>query len=304
MGAVVAALFLKRARTGCLSRGWIAGLVLAAMLLLSGCTRLFFYPMEPWVQNPANLGLRYEDIVLIEHDGLRIDGWWLPAEGPLKGTVYYLHGNAENISTHIVNVAWLPEHGYQVLLIDYRGFGLSDGEPGLPGALTDIQTGLDWLHDSGRLKHKPLIVYGQSLGASMSIWVLARKRNRGRASCLIEEAGFADYKEIVNVVMTRSWLLWPLRPFVVPFIDDEYAPIDVVSQLSPMPVLFIHSRDDQVVPFAQGKALYGAAKQPKQWLPIHGPHASGPRYADVRKDMLRFMQQCSSSDGHTRSGEP
>lgn len=269
--------------------------VLLASLLLSGCSSLFFYPMKPWAQNPARLGLAYQDVVLIEADGTRIDGWWLPASAPLKGTVYYLHGNAQNISTHIMNVAWLPAAGYQVLLIDYRGYGLSDGEPSLDGAMTDIQTGLDWLKASDRQGKLPLIVYGQSLGASMATWVLAQKKNRGKADCFIEEAGFADYQGIVNDVMKKSWLLWPLRPLVVPFINDHYAPAKVIGQLAPMPLLVIHSRDDQVVPFAQGQALFAAAAEPKAFYDIGGNHAEGPKNAEVRKRMLQFMGECGTT---------
>lgn len=269
-------------------RLWVMAL---CALLLSGCSSLFFYPMKPWVQNPARLGLAYQDVVLIEADGTRIDGWWLPASAPLKGTVYYLHGNAQNISTHIMNVAWLPAAGYQVLLIDYRGFGLSDGKPTLAGAMVDIQTGLDWLKASGRQAKKPLIVYGQSLGASMAGWVLAQKQNQGKANCFIEEAGFADYKGIVNAIMKKSWLLWPLRPLVLPFIDNRYAPDKVIAHLS-IPLLALHSRDDQVVPFAQGQALFAAAAEPKTFLAISGKHAAGPSSAQVRQQMLQFMSRC------------
>ena len=89
-------------------------------LLLAGCSKLFFYPMSPWVQNPENQGLQYEDIVLIHPRGMRIHGWWLPAadDAPARGTVYFLHGNAQNISTHLANVQWLPARGYNVFLLD------------------------------------------------------------------------------------------------------------------------------------------------------------------------------------------
>jgi fermentation-respiration switch protein FrsA (DUF1100 family) len=240
-------------------------------------------------------------VVLIEQDGTRIDGWWLPAAAPLKGTVYYLHGNAQNISTHVLNVAWLPKAGYQVFLIDYRGFGLSDGEPSLSGSMTDIQAGLDWLNASGRLKKEPLIVFGQSLGASMSTWVLAQQQNREKADCFIEEAGFADYRQITNAVMKKSWLLWPLRPLIVPFIDDRFSPVKVIGKLAPIPILLIHSHEDQIVPFSQGEELYKAAGEPKTWLAIDGKHAQGPRDAKVRDKMLSFMAQCGGEGkGHWR----
>ena len=131
-------------------------------LLLVGCSKLFFYPMSAWVQNPENQGLEYEDIVLIHPRGMRIHGWWLPAanDAPARGTVYFLHGNAQNISTHLVNVQWLPAQGYNVFLLDYRGYGLSEGKPRLPEALDDVQLGLDWLRHAKRTEGAPLVVIG------------------------------------------------------------------------------------------------------------------------------------------------
>ena len=76
------------------------GLILSGVLLaaLTGCSGLFFYPAKPWAQNPARQGLAYEDVVLIHPDGLRLHGWWLPARGYSRGTVYFLHGNAMNLA--------------------------------------------------------------------------------------------------------------------------------------------------------------------------------------------------------------
>ena len=89
------------------------------IMALAGCSKLFFYPMEPWVQNPENQGLSYEDVVLIHPRGLRLHGWWLPAarEGHVRGTVYFLHGNAQNISTHLASVQWLPEQALANLAV-------------------------------------------------------------------------------------------------------------------------------------------------------------------------------------------
>ena len=130
-------------------------------LLLAGCSKLFFYPMSPWVQNPENQGLQYEDIVLIHPRGMRIHGWWLPAadDAPARGTVYFLHGNAQNISTHLANVQWLPARGYNVFLLDYRGYGLSEGKPKLPDVFDDVQLGLDWLRHAQRTDGAPPVSY-------------------------------------------------------------------------------------------------------------------------------------------------
>lgn len=300
MGAGMATLLLKRL----LKHGFRLLVALTCLLSLTACTSLFFYPMKPWVQNPANQGLDYQDIVLIQPDGLRLSGWWLPATAPLKGTVYYLHGNAQNISTHVMNVGWLPQEGYQVFLLDYRGYGLSDGKPSLEGALNDIQAGLDWLDASGRLQQKPLIVFGQSLGASMSAWVLAQPDNRSKADCFIEEAGFADYKDEVNAVMKQSWLLWPLRPLVVPFINNHHAPEKIIHQLAPMPLMVLHSRDDKVVPFAHGERLFAAALEPKTFVTVDGSHGQAVQSAATRQQIMQFMQHCTSGPEPAALTEP
>ncbi|HAJ91234.1 MAG TPA: alpha/beta hydrolase, partial [Gammaproteobacteria bacterium] len=151
-------------------------LLLAFILVLTGingCSSIFFFPQKSHLQTPDQLGLDYKDIFFTSADDLTIHGWWLHAKAPVKGTIYFLHGNAENISTHIHNVAWLPEHGYQVFLLDYRGFGLSQGKPDLPGALEDIRSGLQFILAQDATRGKPLYLLGQSLGASMAIYFAA-----------------------------------------------------------------------------------------------------------------------------------
>ncbi|MDX1803186.1 MAG: alpha/beta fold hydrolase [Alcanivorax sp.] len=266
--------------------------VLLLSILLWGCSSLFFYPMKPWVQNPENQGLRYEDVILIQPKGLRLDGWWLPAQGPVKGTVYFLHGNAQNISTHLANVQWLPARGYNVFMLDYRGYGLSEGKPKLPQVFDDIQLGLDWLRQSDRTQGKPLVVFAQSLGAAMATRVLAEKANAGAADCVILEASFASYRDITSDVMKRSWLLWPLRWLVVPTMPSRALdPEKQVAGISPTPLLIMHSLDDQVVPFAQGQRLFAAARQPKVFQRLRGGHIQAARDPAVQQRMLDFLDR-------------
>ncbi|MFO8142707.1 MAG: alpha/beta hydrolase, partial [Marinobacter sp.] len=122
---------------------------MAITALLTGCSSVFFYPDKVTYITPDRLNLDYQDIYLDTADGETLHGWWLPAmtEEPAKGTIYYLHGNAQNISAHIFNVAWLPEQGYNVFTIDYRGYGQSTGAPDIEGTLHDAETGLRWLAD-------------------------------------------------------------------------------------------------------------------------------------------------------------
>jgi len=262
---------------------------LVFVLMLSGCSGFFFYPMTEWVQNPARQGLDYEDVVLIHPNGLRIHGWWLPsATDEVRGTVYHLHGNAENISTHMMNVAWLPAEGYQVLVLDYRGYGLSEGEPSLPEVQQDVQLGLDWLYATDRVE-PPLIVFGQSLGAALATSVVGKEANNGRADCVILEAPFTGYRDITRDVMRKSWMLWPFSFVVAPLMPDEGRPADRVGGIAPRPLLIMHSEDDEVIPFEHGKALFEAAEQPKTFQRLKGSHIQSTGSRGVQERLLAFM---------------
>lgn len=274
-----------------IKRTLLLALLVMAMVNIAGCTGLFFYPMKPWVQNPANQGLDYEDVVLIHENGLRIHGWWLPARGPVKGTVYFLHGNAENISTHMMSVAWLPEAGYQVFMIDYRGYGLSEGKAKLPEIFDDIRLGLDWLHHSGRLGEAPLVVYGQSLGAAMGVKVLAEEGNPARVDCVMLEAVFSGYPGITREIMSRSWLLWPFQWPVAALMPDEWDPVDHVGKLAGTPLLVMHSEDDEIIPMKQGRAVFEAAGEPRAFKALEGRHIAGSRDAGVRRYMRGFIER-------------
>ena len=75
---------------------------------LIGCSNVFFFPYHEHVQTPERLGLKYEDVYFNASDGTRLHGWFLPGAGRALGTILFLHGNAENVSTHIMSVRWLP----------------------------------------------------------------------------------------------------------------------------------------------------------------------------------------------------
>jgi len=95
---------------------------LFAYALVTGCTTLFFQPLGKHIRTPKDIGLDYEDLWFKSADGVLLNAWFLPAKTVARGTVLFLHGNAENISTHIGAVFWLPERGFNVLLLDYRGY--------------------------------------------------------------------------------------------------------------------------------------------------------------------------------------
>lgn len=268
--------------------------VLALVIGLSGCSRLLFHPTTPWYQNPARQGLDYQDVVLIHADGLRLHGWWLPAQGASRGSVYFLHGNGQNISTHLASVQWLPEQGFNVFLLDYRGYGFSEGKARYPEVLADTQLGLDWLVNQ-KSSYGPITVFGQSLGGALTARLMGDPENQGKAACVVMEASFASYRGITRDVMSQSWLLWPFRGITALGMPNaSHDPEVWVGDISPTPLMIMHSEDDPIVPFAHGERLKSAANDPVRFLAVNGPHIAAMADGRVQQQMVSFMRdhQC------------
>jgi len=259
-------------------------------MALTGCSNLLFFPMKPWVRTPAALGIEYEDVEIVSADGTRLSAWFLEAYAEPKGTVIFFHGNAENISTHLGSVYWLPEKGYQVLMLDYRGYGRSAGKPSVDGVMQDIYATLSWGLGDPRVQGKPVYMLGQSLGAAMSGYVVATSPEiNSRLAAVVLDAAFASYPEITREVASRHWLTWPLQYPASWTMPRRYNLIDHIGQISPTPLLVIHGTQDEVVPFSDGEALFAAAQQPKKFLRYDGPHIETFRDLELRQMMLDFF---------------
>lgn len=265
----------------------------AATLLQGGCSSLFFFPDRTTYVTPDRLNLAYENVVLDTADGETLHGWWLPAESEPLGTVYFLHGNAQNISSHLLNVAWLPAEGYNVFTIDYRGYGKSTGAPDIEGALHDSETGLRWLASQPNVKNTPVFLLGQSLGGALGLTLASEWEQRNEApelSGVILDGTFSGFRGIAREKLANFWLTWPFQAPLSWTIPGEYEGIDQIANISPVPIMIIHSVRDGIIPFHHGQALYEAAGEPKEFLQTDTPHAATfiiPAYKDSVLEFLR-----------------
>ncbi|OHC28025.1 MAG: alpha/beta hydrolase [Pseudomonadales bacterium RIFCSPLOWO2_12_59_9] len=275
-------------------------------LLLAGCDAWLFYPERELAFNPSVAGLEFTDVFITAADGTRLHAWWLPAKAgvAVQGTVLHLHGNGGNVSAHLGGSWWLPAQGYQVLLLDYRGYGRSQGEPDLRGAYQDIDAGFAWLAQAPQVQGKPLVLLGQSLGGAMGVHYLAEHPlQRARLKALVLDGVPASYADMAQYTLSSSWLTWPLQVPLSWLMPESDSAIYAMPQLEGLPTLLYQSLDDEVVPLSNGVRLYQAARPPRVLQPTRGGHVQTFAEPLWREVMLRYLDDPQGFVGLRRLAE-
>ncbi len=220
--------------------------------------RLVYFPTrEHDGGTPAVLGLAYEDVTVSASDGVRLHAWYVPAPTPLR-TVLLLHGNAGNISHRLDKLAVLNDLGASVLLLDYRGYGHSQGSPDEAGTYRDADAAYGWLRARG-IEPQQLMVYGESLGGPIATDLAARQPVGG----LILESSPSS-------ILAVAQHFYPLLP-VSMFLSVRYDALAKIAEVH-APLLVLHSPTDEIVPFAIAEQVYGAANSPKRLVALRGGH--------------------------------
>ena len=284
----------------------ILTLFLSCSLSLGGCSSMLFYPEPGLPFTPDKAHLEYRDVNLLAADGTRLHGWWLPAKAgvPVKGTVLHLHGNGGNLSSHLGGSWWLPEQGYQVLMLDYRGYGRSEGTPDLPAIYQDIQAAFDWLDQAPEVQGKPLVVLGQSIGGALAVHYLAEHpQQRSNLKALILDGTPASYRDIARYALGTSWLTWPLKTPLSWLIPDGESAINGLSRMAGTPMLIFQSMDDTLVPLDNGIRLYQAAPPPRVLQLTRGGHVQTFADPTWRQVMLRYLEDPQHFNGLRRLAE-
>jgi fermentation-respiration switch protein FrsA (DUF1100 family) len=229
------------------------------------------------VADPSAVGLAFEEKRIATPDGESLHAWWIPAERP-RLSLLFLHGNAGNISHRLDSLRLFHRLGVDVLIIDYRGYGRSSGRPTEQGVLTDAQAAWRHMVESMGLAPDRIVLFGRSLGGAAAAWLASRQEPAG----LILESTFTSVPDAAADVY---WWL-PVRRLSRLELDTRKWLSQVRS-----PVLIIHSRDDEIIPFTHARRLYEAAAGDKQLVAIEGDHntgfvRSGRRYTGALDDFL------------------
>lgn len=263
-------------------------LVLFSFCLSTSCTGVLFQPIKQHFQNPDIVNIQYSDIYIESDEGLKLHGWKLLTQNVKKGSVLFIHGNGENISTHFANLYWMIEHGYDGYIFDYRGYGKSEGIPELDGVVRDVYAMLDYVVNQVNADQR-VIVIGHSMGGALAINAVAGYNNKKRILTLVTVEAFSDYQDITQDVLARNWLTWLIQWPLSLTINNSYSPVDVIAKVSPVPLLIMHSRDDVLVSLEHAMILYEAASNPKQFIEISGDHSHVFDFEVNRSLLLEYL---------------
>ena len=271
----------------------LLGLLLAGILIWWLQPRMIFYPIKPLQSTPADWGMAYEDVRLTTEDGIALHGWLIPAargRTAPPSTLLFFHGNAGNISHRRDSIAIFNDLGLDVLIIDYRGFGRSEGSVSEQGLYQDAAAAWHWLTQTRGIPPDEIVIFGRSLGGAVATQLAARTE----PAALIVESGFDDLGSLAQEHYPLLARLVPLR-YRFPAAQHMAA--------VRCPVLVLHSPDDRIVPDRLGRRLFAAALAPKTFVDLRGGHNGGflrsqPQYQESLADFL------DSLGGTTTGGRP
>ena len=231
-------------------------IILGLMYLFQN--QLLFMPSPRMMQTPQNMGLTAQDVWIETEDGVRLHSWYFPNEESDQ-VVVLSHGNAGNISGRIPIAETLLNCGISVLMYDYRGYGQSDGRPSEKGLYRDIEAVVETLKNDLGYSEQQIIMYGRSLGGAVAAYAAARFNLGG----LVLDSAFKNLKAMVRDVypFVPAWLAKYNFP------TDEY-----LRQLEGLPVMVMHSPQDEIIGFHHGEYLYDLLDEPKRFVELRGGH--------------------------------
>lgn len=240
-----------------------AGVIYSAMALLVFVfqSSLIYFPRSELVATPKDAGLQFESVSFTTSDGILLHGWHVPHPTP-AATVLFCHGNGGNISHRLESLLQFHRMNLSVFIFDYRGYGRSNGKPDEHGTYADVEAAWQYLSDDRGIPADSIVLFGRSLGGAIAAW-LAQKHTPG---ALIIESSFTSIPDV-------GAQLYPFLP--VRFLSRfQYNTLAYIRSAR-CPVLIIHSRDDEMMPFSHGQKLFDAAPEPKRFLEIRGGHNDG-----------------------------
>jgi uncharacterized protein len=227
--------------------------------------RMLYYPVREIESTPARLGLKYEDLTLTTSDDIRINGWYLPAsessitDFATPTTVLFFHGNAGNMADRFEKLDVLHSLGADVMIIDYRGYGRSEGKPNEEGTYRDAQAAYVYLTKTLNREPKTVVAYGESLGSAVAADLASKVEVGG----LVLEEAFTSIPDVGQRMFPFLPVRWLVR--------NKYDTLSKMPRIH-VPLLILHSRDDEFFDLRHAQRILAAANEPKQLIELRGSH--------------------------------
>lgn len=239
-------------------RAWINAslLVFTFFMFRHIVDRFVYYPMR-YPQGDWNLQAqaRAQDVWLSTRDGIRLNAWWFPKPGSGFATLF-LHGNAGNVTHRVDHAQAINSAGSAVLVVDYRGYGKSQGHPSERGLRLDADAAYDALVQLG-YNPTQIVLQAESLGTAVAAELASRRPCAG----LILESPMASLSEMAGTVL----------PILGPLLVHGFSTKTIIARVH-VPLLVMHGDADEIVPFAQGEAVFASANPPKDFWRIPMAH--------------------------------
>ncbi|MFH2202098.1 MAG: alpha/beta hydrolase [Elusimicrobiota bacterium] len=283
---------------------WIIGLVLLWTALRWFERANLYFPSAEHYAHPGAYAFPYEEVWLTSADGVRLHAWFIDAEKentsryalndpplppvePLKSAsaappvIVFFHGNGGNISHRLQKLRILRGMGLSVLLFDYRGYGKSAGRPSELGTYLDGLAAVEYLTRDRGIPLARLAYHGESLGCAIALETALKRPPRA----LILDSAFTSTADMARII-------FPFLPVDL-LIRYRYDNLGKIADLK-APVLFLHSEEDDIVPYAMGRRLFAAAPEAKSFVAMRGDHNEGfldtPYYGkEIRQFLSRYF---------------
>jgi alpha-beta hydrolase superfamily lysophospholipase len=240
--------------------------ILILVSLLSSCTSLIYQPDRYLWGDPRSNGVEFKEYIVRSFDGTRLLFWdLLSKDKDPENLVLMFHGNAQNMSAHMFNLLWLSKYKTDVITFDYRGYGLSEGTPYPKGVTEDGLKALQVAYDKFKAgKYKRFIIYTQSLGGYIALRALEEVPWINEVNLLVLDSTFRDPQEVARSKVG----------FMGYLVSSEYTAHANLLHIT-MPTLVIHAKNDPVVNYKFGKAIYEAipSKSKQFWEIENGFHS-------------------------------
>ncbi|MCI0681294.1 MAG: alpha/beta hydrolase [Gemmataceae bacterium] len=249
---------------------------LGIMLLLMLLENWLVYPASRDSQPPPCREV--EDVHLTCANGTNVHGWWLPCADS-KLALLYFHGNGGNLSWRGPSIMrWRDRLGVAVLIVDYPGYGRSEGRPSEQGCYETADAAYEWLVQERKVAPKNLLIYGGSLGGGVAVDLASRREHRA----LILARTFTSAPDVASGAFFWLPVRWMMR--------NRFASIDKIGRCA-APIFMSHGDRDEVVPFSLGKKLFEAAPEPKRFHVMPGVRHNDPLAESMYAALKTFLAE-------------